>query len=145
MTTTPAPAPTASDEAAFVADLRRLKTWSGRSFRQLERRATAAGDTLPYSTAATMLGKNRLPREELVAAFVRACGLDEDAVSAWLTTRASIAGGTVTAPPRLRPTFRWRRAMVVAAVAIAFAGGAAFTAVIGNDSVEEQETVVVAP
>lgn len=139
MTTTP-PSPTSAiDEATFVAELRRLKTWSGMSFRQLERRAAAAGDTLPASTAATMLGKNRLPREELLVTFVRACGLDGDDLRPWLTTRATIADGTRATPRR----FQWRRTVVAAAaLAVAFAGGAAFTA--GSGTVEE-ETVVSTP
>lgn len=152
MTTTP-PSPTsATDEAAFVAELRRLKTWSGMSFRQLERQAAAAGDTLPASTAATMLGKNRLPREELLVAFVRACGLDGDDVRPWLTTRTTIADGTKAGPTRTSAIsshtgiprgFRWRWAVVaVAALAVAFAGGAAFTASFGS---VEEETVVDTP
>ena len=143
-TSTPPSPAEATDEAAFVAELRRLKTWSGRSFRQLERQATAAGDVLPASTAATVLGKHRLPREELLIA--------------WLATRALIADGriaddrnadaTAVAPaasPRRRPTPRWRLAMAAAVLAIAFAGGAAFTAGLESESIDEQETVVLTP
>jgi hypothetical protein len=157
MITTP-PSPTeAADEAAFVAELRRLKTWSGRSFRQLERHAAAAGDTLPASTVATMLGKHRLPREELLVAFVRACGLDEDDIRPWLTTCASIADGTkvdaaAVAPatsPRQPATSQWRSqwrlAIVAAALAMAFAAGATLTAGLGDSSTDEQETVVLTP
>jgi hypothetical protein len=153
------PSPTAAtDEAAFVAELRRLKTWSGRSFRQLERHAAAAGDTLPASTVATMLGKNRLPREELLVAFIRACGLDEDDIRPWSTTRAAIADGTkadatAVAPatsPRGHTTSQWRsqwRLAVVAAaaLAIAFAGGATLAAGLEGTSIEEQETAVLTP
>jgi hypothetical protein len=155
--TPPSPAE-ATDEAAFVAELRRLKTWSGRSFRQLERQATAAGDVLPASTAATMLGKHRLPREELLVAFVRACGLGEDDMRPWLATRAMIADGriaddrnadaTAVAPaasPRRLPTPRLRLAMAAAVLAMAFAGGAAFTAGLESESLDEQETVVLTP
>jgi hypothetical protein len=152
-TSTPPSPAEATDEAAFVAELRRLKTWSGRSFRQLERQATAAGDVLPASTAATMLGKNRLPREELLVAFVRACGLGEDDMRPWLATRALIADGrsadaTAVAPaasPRRLPTSRWRTAMAAAVLAIAFAGGAAFTAGLESESIDEQEAVVLTP
>lgn len=157
---TPPPSPTAAtDEATFIAELRRLKTWSGHSFRQLERRAAAAGDTLPASTAATMLGKNRLPREELLVTFTRACGLNEDDMRPWLTTRATIADGTktnatqtsapVAAPatsPRRDTTSRWRPAIVAAAVlAIAFAGWVALITGLESNTTDEQNTVVVTP
>jgi hypothetical protein len=152
MTTTPPitkpPSPAAvTEETAFVAELRRLKVWSGLSFRQLERQAAAAGDTLPYSTAATMLGKNRLPREDLLVTFVRACGLDGDELRQWVTTRAAIADGTAATPPHRptaparRPASRWRLAIAAAALALAFAGGAALTASLG--SAVEEETVVL--
>jgi hypothetical protein len=143
---TPAPSPKAvTDEIAYVAELRRLKTWSGHSFRQLERRASAVGDTLPYSTVATMLSKNRLPREDLLVTFVRACGMDGAAVKDWATVRARIACGIPvdapgghTKPPR-RWTVRWRPALVGAAVVLAFAGGAALNTATVNI---EQDTVV---
>ncbi|BCJ33921.1 hypothetical protein Athai_14240 [Actinocatenispora thailandica] len=99
MPETAPPEPTApADRAAFMVELRRLKAWSGRSYRQLERRARAAGDTLPYSTAASMLGRDRLPREELLVAFVRACGIDD--VRPWAAARAALDQG---APPRTDP------------------------------------------
>jgi hypothetical protein len=97
MTTAP-PTPPDTDPAAFMAALRRLKAWSGLSYRQLERRATEAGHTLPYSTAATMLGRERLPREELVVAFVTACGVRGDEAETWADARTTIACGRVEAP-----------------------------------------------
>ncbi|WP_210577328.1 hypothetical protein [Streptomyces sp. GESEQ-4] len=96
MTTAP-PTPPDTDAAAFVAALRRLKAWSGLSYRRLERRAADAGHTLPYSTAATMLGRERLPRAELVAAFVAACGLRGAEAEAWVDARSRIACGGVDA------------------------------------------------
>ncbi|MFJ5265042.1 hypothetical protein ACIQAC_31720 [Streptomyces sp. NPDC088387] len=106
MTTTP-PVPPDTDAAAFVAALRRLKVWSGLSYRQLERRAAQAGHVLPHSTVATMLGRDRLPREELVAVFVAACGVRGEAAQAWLDARVSIAYGQpaeVVPTPALIPT-----------------------------------------
>jgi hypothetical protein len=152
-TSTPPSPAAATDEAAFVAELRRLKTWSGCSFRQLERQAAAAGDVLPASTAATMLGKNRLPREELLVAFVRACGLREDDMRPWLTTRARIADGTAatttattTAVAPATRRFRWRPVLAAAAaLAIAFAGGATLSSGLAGSSIDEQETVYLAP
>lgn len=38
-----------------------------------------------------MLGGERLPREELVAAFVAACGIRGDEAEAWLDARTDIA------------------------------------------------------
>ncbi|MDX3520817.1 hypothetical protein [Streptomyces scabiei] len=92
MTTAP-PTPPDTDPAAFVAALRRLKAWSGLSYRRLERRAAEAGHVLPHSTAATMLGRERLPREEPVAAFVAACGLRGAEAEAWTDARRRIACG----------------------------------------------------
>ncbi|WAZ19093.1 hypothetical protein STRCI_000119 [Streptomyces cinnabarinus] len=151
MTTAP-PTPADSDAAAFVAALRRLKAWSGFSYRQLERRATQAGHTLPYSTAATMLGRDRLPRAELVAAFVAACGVGADEAEAWLDARMMIACGgraaeTTTVPtptPALRKRNRmfrrprWALAVAVALTAALLGGasaGGAFT-----DDVEVNDT-----
>ncbi|MEU9782726.1 hypothetical protein AB0H92_17475 [Streptomyces phaeochromogenes] len=98
MTTSP-PTPPDIDAAAFVAGLRRLKAWSGLSYRRLERAAAEAGHSLPYSTAASMLGRERLPREELVAAFVAACGVRGAEAEAWLDARTDIACG----PPAPMP------------------------------------------
>lgn len=143
ITTPPSPA-AAEDEASFVAELRRLRTWSGMSFRQLERQAAAAGDTLPASTVATMLGKNRLPRVELLVAFLRACGLDEAGMGPWLTTRAMIAGPAAAAVTRPRARPRWRRfILVVAALATGVAIGAALMAGLGSNSIEEYEEIEV--
>ncbi|MFI7128001.1 hypothetical protein ACIBQ1_20045 [Nonomuraea sp. NPDC050153] len=150
MTITPPPSPAAAtDEATFMAGLRALKTWCGLSFRQLERRASAAGETLPSSTASTMLGKNRLPREELLVAFVRGCGLGEEHVRAWAAARTKIADGTAAAPVAAPSRHAaWRRPVIVAtalamALATAFAGGAAVTALFGSGSIDTEETAVV--
>ncbi|MEU3792534.1 hypothetical protein AB0F07_22470 [Streptomyces fructofermentans] len=108
MTTAP-PTPPSTDAAAFVAALRRLKAWSGLSYRRLERRAADEGHCLPYSTAATMLGRDRLPREELVAAFVAACGIRDTEAEAWLDARTDIACGPApadTTPTPIAPTAR---------------------------------------
>lgn len=136
------PSPEATDEAGFVAALRRLRAWSGLSYRQLEREATTAGDSLPYSTAATMLGRNRMPRPELLATFVRACGLGEDEVAEWVAARAAIASGGTPAPARRRFAGRWRMAAAAAALVAAFAGGAVLA---GGLDAEVTEEIVVAP
>jgi hypothetical protein len=81
------------DPAEFVAAMRALKTASHAGFRTLEQRAEAVGDVLPKSTLVAVLGRETLPREEVVAAFVRACGLDEDAVDRWVAVRRGLADG----------------------------------------------------
>ncbi|AKJ12987.1 hypothetical protein ABB07_24015 [Streptomyces incarnatus] len=50
----------------------------------MERAATRNGDVLPASTLATALNRGTLPREDLLTAFVRACGAD---VTDWVTAR----------------------------------------------------------
>lgn len=117
MTKEPSPAGV-DDEVAFMGELRRLKAWSGLSFREIERRATEAGDVLPYSTASTMLGKDRLPRKELLIAFVNACGADTEE---WAAARVRLTEPAFVRRPRglgLR-TPRRRRPMIIAAAALA--------------------------
>ncbi|GAA2295299.1 NB-ARC domain-containing protein [Streptomyces violaceusniger] len=111
--------------AEYVAQLRQLKAWSGLSYRELERRAREAGDVLPYSTAASMLGRPGMPREALVASFVRACGAGGE-VERWLAVRKRLAvryepvagaSGGVPVPaelPRDVPAFTGREAELAA-------------------------------
>ncbi|MFG2329087.1 helix-turn-helix domain-containing protein [Streptomyces sp. NPDC048604] len=84
----------------FLALLQELKEWSGLTYRELSVRAEAAGDVLPRSTVANMLGRVAgLPREELLTAFVRACGTPPGERDAWLTVRKELAaGGTRSVP-----------------------------------------------
>ncbi|MER7008197.1 hypothetical protein ABT297_34835 [Dactylosporangium sp. NPDC000555] len=91
----------ATSPAQFVAAMAALKQWSGFTYRQLQRRAQQAGDVLPHSTAAAALTRTTLPREDVVAAFVRACGGDESSVARWLATRKRISATAVhgTAKP----------------------------------------------
>lgn len=91
---------TAHSPAEFMELMRQLRRWADLSYRQLERNATDAGDVLPRATISAALARNELPREELLAAYVRACGSDDDTVSAWLETRRRLAMlGTATPPP----------------------------------------------
>ncbi|MFJ6936577.1 helix-turn-helix domain-containing protein [Streptomyces sp. NPDC101132] len=101
------PAPhEAGDAAGFVDLMRSLKDRSGYTYRQLEERAAERGDVLPRSTLASVLGGRTLPRPELLAAFVRACG-DEDRMDEWVGAWAGLAGqqaveagsGTTAVPP----------------------------------------------
>jgi hypothetical protein len=61
------------------------------TYRQLERRAALNGTSLPYSTIAHALGRERLPREELLIAIVRACGCDAESVALWVQVRRRLA------------------------------------------------------
>ncbi|WP_199782705.1 helix-turn-helix domain-containing protein, partial [Streptomyces pristinaespiralis] len=81
------------DPAEFVAAMQVLKDRSGLTYRELTSRAEAVGDVLPRSTVANMLGRTTLPREELVAAFVRACGVGPGGMDAWLRVRKELARG----------------------------------------------------
>ncbi|MES4902567.1 MULTISPECIES: hypothetical protein [unclassified Streptomyces] len=88
--------------AEFVVAMRQLRSWADLSYRQLERNAEAAGDVLPRATISGALSRDDLPREQLLAAYVRACGGDEETVAVWLAARRrlSIAGsGAASAPP----------------------------------------------
>ncbi|WP_399889408.1 hypothetical protein ACGH7X_27520 [Streptomyces sp. BBFR51] len=150
MTTAP-PVPPDTGPADFVAALRRLKAWSGSSYRLLERRASEAGHVLPYSTAATMLGRDRLPRAELVVAFVAACGLRGEEAEAWPDARSRIACGAPREPaaplpgtrpiPLLAPAPRHgpraRRRWVLAGAAAFLAALLGGTAALGVPSTEE--------
>ncbi|MEU9506283.1 hypothetical protein AB0D32_08365 [Micromonospora sp. NPDC048170] len=88
----------ATDPAEFIELLRRLKNRSRLTYRQLEQRAAAAGDVLARSTAADVLGRSTLPRPEVLAAFVRACGA-ADQVQVWLRARDRLAAGPFAAIP----------------------------------------------
>jgi hypothetical protein len=100
----------AQTTAEFIDQLKRLKAWSGLTYRQLERRASEQGDVLPHSTVATALSRKSLPRVELVRALVRACGCDERTAATWVAVRRRLATGPdrteaaqeTAPPPRLR-------------------------------------------
>ncbi|MFG3494777.1 helix-turn-helix domain-containing protein [Streptomyces sp. NPDC047928] len=81
----------ARDPAGFVDRLQALKDWSGLTYRELSARADAMGDVLPRSTVANMLSRTTLPREELLSAFVRACGAGPAELEVWLRVRKDLA------------------------------------------------------
>ncbi|MER5309156.1 hypothetical protein ABT034_15355 [Streptomyces sp. NPDC002773] len=81
----------AGTPAEFLARLQALKDWSGLTYRELTARAEARGDVLPRSTVANMLARPTLPREELLLAFVRACGVAPAAEEDWRTVRRELA------------------------------------------------------
>ncbi|MFD0206848.1 MULTISPECIES: XRE family transcriptional regulator [Saccharothrix] len=87
--------PEVRDAAEFTAALRELRVRTGLSYRQLERRAERAGDVLPASTLSTALSRNTLPRQQLLSAYIRACGGDDQVVQAWTDLRTALAVATV--------------------------------------------------
>ncbi|MFC8421308.1 helix-turn-helix domain-containing protein [Streptomyces sp. NPDC057236] len=89
----PAEARTARE---YVALLRRLKEHSGLTYRQLEQRAAERDEVLARSTLADVLRRDALPRAEVVAALVRACGAGDE-VPEWIAARERLAAGEVPA------------------------------------------------
>ncbi|MER5972000.1 XRE family transcriptional regulator [Streptomyces sp. NPDC002055] len=87
----------AQDAAGFVLLMRRLKDRSGLTYRELEERATRNGDVLARSTLADILRRTSLPRPDVLAAFVRACG-DGERAGDWLEARSRIAVETAAEP-----------------------------------------------
>ncbi|MFI9812294.1 RICIN domain-containing protein [Saccharothrix variisporea] len=96
--------PEAEDAAEFVAAMRALRVRSGYSFRALERRAATLGEVLPTSTLNSALSRSTLPREQIVVAFVRACGGDEETAAAWARVRADLAATEVEPDSAPAPT-----------------------------------------
>ncbi|MFH8409144.1 helix-turn-helix domain-containing protein [Streptomyces sp. NPDC018019] len=80
----------ARDVTEFLAMLRELKERRGLTYRQLEQRAAEQGEVLARSTLADILGGRRLPRPEVLAVFVRACG-EGERLAAWLDAREHVA------------------------------------------------------
>ncbi|MFF3503089.1 RICIN domain-containing protein [Streptomyces sp. NPDC003247] len=87
----------ARDAAGFVASMQRLKERAGLTYRELEEKAALNGDVLARSTLADVLRRTTLPRADIVAAFVRACG-DGQRVDAWLQARDRLATADPAAP-----------------------------------------------
>ncbi|MFF5974489.1 helix-turn-helix domain-containing protein [Streptomyces sp. NPDC012769] len=90
----------ARNPAEFIARLQALRAWSGLTYRELAARADARGDVLPRSTVANMLARTTVPREELLAAFVRACGVGPGAALEWEAVRKELATRGVREPDR---------------------------------------------
>lgn len=113
----------ASCAASFVATMAGLKDWSGLTIRELERRAEAAGDRLPRSTLTAALSRSTLPRQELVEAFVRACGGDEEEIAEWVSARRRIATGDPVQSRPKEPVEPRRRHVVLAAAVFGLVTG----------------------
>ncbi|MEU1586787.1 peptidoglycan-binding protein [Micromonospora sp. NPDC005710] len=116
------PVPPAATPGDYVALLRETRRRSGLTYREIARRASAAGHWLPPSTLATMLGRTTLPRERTVLALLAACDIPPVEVDRWLETRRDIearlgeqgrgeshaaptpAGPSATVPAAIRPS-----------------------------------------
>ncbi|MET9557294.1 XRE family transcriptional regulator [Streptomyces sp. NPDC006645] len=88
----------ARDAAEFIDSMRRLKERSGLTYRQLEQGAARRDEVLPRSTLADVLRRGSLPRPEVLAAFVHACG-EGERVDTWLAARDRIAAAAPPEPP----------------------------------------------
>ncbi|MFI9811238.1 helix-turn-helix domain-containing protein [Saccharothrix variisporea] len=127
--------PASADSAEFVAALRELRVRTGLSYRALERRAAQVGDVLPTSTLNSALARTTVPGEQLLVAFLRACGASPEVVAEWVKARADLvvervlpeegepAGDvapddTSDAPARRDPDTTRRRVALVAALAL---------------------------
>src|ERR1043165_3293886 len=93
----------ARTSAELVELLKSLKTAAGLSYREIEQRARTAGDWLPASTLATVFGRTTVPRVEVVAALVQACGGDPDTVSRWVDASRRLSGESAAPVPHVSP------------------------------------------
>lgn len=113
--------------------LRKLRTVAGLSFREVEARAEALGSSMPHSTLVSTLNRTTLPREEVMVAFVRACGASDGQVAEWVTARQRISLATVTGQKAGRPSpcrHRFRFFLAGAAAGVTVCSGVVLAVVI---------------
>ncbi|GLZ33192.1 hypothetical protein Lesp02_53800 [Lentzea sp. NBRC 105346] len=112
--------PANTGDAEFVAALRELRTRLGLSYRVPERRAAQAGDVLPSSTLNSALSRTTPPSEQVLTAFLRACGADEETIERWRAARAELTVEPVSLSPLPDGSgiSRRRRFVLVAALAV---------------------------
>ncbi|GGQ38128.1 MULTISPECIES: helix-turn-helix domain-containing protein [Streptomyces] len=82
----------ARNAAELVALMRDLHGRSGLSYRRLERRAAEQGRVLTRSTISYVLTRPSLPRPDMLAAFVAACGRERE-TAAWLDALERLTAG----------------------------------------------------
>jgi hypothetical protein len=86
----------------FAVCLRRLRARAGNiSYRTLERWGKSHEKPLPRSTVLEALGGKRLPRKDLLLAFVEACGIDPQADTRWLAAWTRLADPALPAEQQL--------------------------------------------
>ncbi|MEU7610023.1 helix-turn-helix transcriptional regulator [Micromonospora sp. NPDC049204] len=84
------PVPQVATASEYVALLRDVRRRSGLTYREIARRASAAGHWLPPSTLASMLGRTTLPRERIVLSLLVACGMTAAEVDRWVEMRRGL-------------------------------------------------------
>jgi hypothetical protein len=100
----PAPNPArVSTEAEYVEALKRLREWSGMSFRDLQRVTADYARPLKASTMCAALRKATVPPPEFVESLVRAIGLPDADQIVWLKVRTALAEGQ---PVPREPTWK---------------------------------------
>lgn len=139
----------AGDAAALVELMQQLKEQSGLTLRQLEQRAAERGELLARSTLADVLRRGTLPKEELLAAFVRANGGTAEEVEQWVVVRRRIEEGAVgavagSAAADHRP-HRKRALMIGAAVLVALLIAVGVPLLVGGGDAGQPEAVAAAP
>ncbi|SHF67597.1 hypothetical protein SAMN05444320_104502 [Streptoalloteichus hindustanus] len=123
--------------------MRQLRKQSGLSYRELEKRAAARGDVLARSSIADVLSGKRLPRAELLTAFVLACG--DDRVEPWLHAldRAGAQETSTDASPEPPAPGRKIRAwhvLLMSAVIVMALVAVIRSTLSGNDTVDGPTT-----
>lgn len=95
----------AADAAAFMQQVRALRSWSGLTYRDLEAQAAAKGTSLPRSTLADALNRATVLNGPLLNALTLACGLGRAQCAAWeqarirISEQAPVLSDTVPAAP----------------------------------------------
>ncbi|WP_328547163.1 RICIN domain-containing protein [Streptomyces platensis] len=158
----------AGDAVALVELMQQLKEQSGLTYRQLERRAAERGEVLARSTLADVLRRRTLPRAELLAVFLRACGCADGEVDTWLAARQGIeeraaagareppdageapevdeppGGAALPGTPRPRP-YRRRRVLLSGAAALVALLLAVGIPLLTGDGTAPPETAAPSP
>lgn len=87
----PGPDPrSAQTPEEFVLKMRQLKAYTGLTLREIENRA-GTWSVLPKSTLSDTLKSKSLPKPRVLRPFLRACGLTDEQIAVWETTRLDIA------------------------------------------------------
>jgi hypothetical protein len=110
----PVPDPATADNAAQFAEmLEKLKVAVGNpSYFVLERRAKDQRLSLPHATINEAIKNRKLPRSQIVEAFVRVCGLPSEEVSLWRSEWVRVRDRSAEPPPQPPPQqwkVRWRQ------------------------------------
>ncbi|WP_433615177.1 hypothetical protein ACQP2P_10790 [Dactylosporangium sp. CA-139114] len=88
------PDPTeATNPVAYIDALKKLREWSGMTYREIQAIAADYARPLPMSTVCAALSRGTLPQRDLTASFVRAVGMPEADQLVWLAVRDALATG----------------------------------------------------